>query len=469
MERSKLIFGIESYCYVKYVGPENSDLQYHWFANHNVPLKNGNNLSQIIGQGKRIHDVVGVESYYELLYGTSTYYFDDKLNVNAYHFNKNSLSEHFQDIDTFNNQYLFLIDAGDYGNMSQIRLTDKILKDVRDGRCIILFNTSYEPYSNEKGDFIIILERFVNKYKLTKDTLKIISGNLIVENQPDKNYEFIPYCYFLEHPWFMRKEALMGDKYPISHNENLHKEINEDFNRFIDHNRTIEKFEKVVLCYQRRAHPHRRYLFYRLFHNKFLYDNTYASLNDKDQKFEIDYSKQFGSTFEESVEINKFYFENNVDQWGFDGNDLNINLATDFDEKVMKNTFVSLISETTTINEVIFFSEKIFKPIYACQPFILVSGKNSLKKLKELGFKTFDKWWDESYDEKETLKERIDHIETILMDLCTKTDDDLTKILNEMEETLIYNFNLFINSNNENFYKVFEQIDLPKWQRKNLI
>lgn len=469
MEKSKLIFGIESYFFIKYVGPKDSELQYHWFANHEVPLKNGNNLSNIIGQGKRIHNIEELESYYEMTYGSFTYYFDDNLNIHTYHFNKNSLSEHFKSIDSISQQYLFLIDAGDYGNMSQIRLSDRILKDIRDGRCIILFNTSYEPYSNEKGDFIMILERFVSKYKLTKETFKIISGNLIVENQPNKNYEFIPYCYFLEHPWFMRKEALMGDKYPTSHNENLKKEINSDFKRFIEHNRSINKFEKTVLCYQRRAHPHRRYLFYRLFMNKFIYENTYASLNGRDQKFEIDYFNQFGTTFEESVKINEFYFKNDVEEWGFDGNDLNVNLATDFDEKIIKNTFVSLVSETTTINEVIFFSEKMFKPIYACQPFILVSSKNSLNKLKEFGFKTFDRWWDESYDEKETLKERVNEIEKILTDLCSKTDDELFKILNEMEETLIHNFNLFINTNNQNFYEVFDKISLPKWNKKNLI
>ena len=471
MERSNINFGVESYCFIKFIGPEDSNLQYHWFANHNVPLKNGNNLSQLIGNGKRIHDLEGLESYYEMTYGESTYYFDDELNVNTYHFNKHSLSEHFKDINDIDGQYLFLIDAGDYGNMSQIRLSESILNDVNDGKCIILFNTSYEPYSNEKKDFIIILERFVEKYKLTKDTLKIITGNLIVENQPNKNYEFIPYCYFLEHPWFIRKEALMGEKYPTHHNEDLKKEINSDFERFINHNRTITKFDKPILCYQRRAHPHRRYLFYRLFMNKFVYDNTYASLNGRDQKFQVDYSKQFGTTFEESVEINRFYFDNEIQEWGFDGNDLNINLATDFDESVMKNTFVSLISETTTINEVIFFSEKIFKPIYACQPFILVSSKNSLKKLKELGFKTFDRWWDEGYDEKETLKERIDEIEKILVDLCSKSDEELCKILNEMEEVLIHNFNHFITANNENFYEVFEKINYTNsWSRKkNLI
>ena len=40
----------------------------------------------------------------------------------------------------------------------------------------------------------------------------------------------------------------------------------------------------------------------------------------------------------------------------------------------------------------------------------LVSGMNPhyLKKLKELGFKTFDSWWDESYDSEVPILEHND-------------------------------------------------------------
>jgi hypothetical protein len=470
MENSSIVFGIENYCHVKFVGPEGHDNQYHWFSNRDVPLKNGYQLVDIISSGKRVYSIEGLEMYYVLTYKGTTYYFED-LNLSTYHLNKYSLSPHYQRIGDNIGQYMFLIDAGDYGRIPSIRISPEVMEDVGKGRAIILFNTSYEPYSNEKLDYLRILNLFADKYGLKKENFKIVTGNLIVENDPNLNFEFIPYCYFLEHPWFVMKESFMGEKYPEFQMEGVNLKFKEKKEEFLEINKTIVSFDKKILCYQRRAHPHRRYIFYRLFHNKFLYDNSYSSLNNSDQKFLIDYETQFGETFDESVRINNFYIENQfVKEWSFDGNDLDYNLATDFDETFFKKTFVSLISETTSYNEVIFFSEKIFKPIYACQPFILISSKGSLNKLKEMGFKTFDKWWDESYDGLETLKERYDAIEKILTDLCNKTDPQLINMLNEMEEILSFNYDLFTQTKNENFYKTFGSIELPKtWKPSRLI
>ena len=43
-------------------------------------------------------------------------------------------------------------------------------------------------------------------------------------------------------------------------------------------------------------------------------------------------------------------------------------------------------------------------------PFVMVNGHGSISKLKELGFKTFDKWWDESYDDEPNETDRLNKI-----------------------------------------------------------
>ena len=60
--------------------------------------------------------------------------------------------------------------------------------------------------------------------------------------------------------------------------------------------------------------------------------------------------------------------------------------------------FLNIVTETLFNSESIFISEKTYKPIYLCQPFIIFGNPHTLKKLKQLGYKTFDKWIDESYD-----------------------------------------------------------------------
>jgi hypothetical protein len=155
--------------------------------------------------------------------------------------------------------------------------------------------------------------------------------------------------------------------------------------------------------------------------------------------------------------INDFFKENQI-SWVFDGNNLDINLAMEFDSEFHKKTFVSLVSETSVNSNVVFFSEKIFKPIFACQPFILSGNRGSLQHLKDLGFKTFDKWWDESYDLEYTFPARVRKMLKVVTEIVNKTDDELITILQEMEETLIHNYDVFMESNNEHFYNTFESI-----------
>ena len=48
-------------------------------------------------------------------------------------------------------------------------------------------------------------------------------------------------------------------------------------------------------------------------------------------------------------------------------------------------TFVNVITETLTTQDLVFITEKTYKSIYTCQPFIIVGNTHSLKKLKEYG------------------------------------------------------------------------------------
>jgi hypothetical protein len=60
--------------------------------------------------------------------------------------------------------------------------------------------------------------------------------------------------------------------------------------------------------------------------------------------------------------------------------------------------YVSVIAETESDSDCFFLSEKTAKPLLLGQPFIMFNGHNSLKILRDFGFKTFSPWIDESYD-----------------------------------------------------------------------
>lgn len=128
-----------------------------------------------------------------------------------------------------------------------------------------------------------------------------------------------------------------------------------------------------------------------------------------------------------------------------------------FGEKYFKESFCHIIMETFFDKENSlgrrFISEKTFRATNSLQPFLLFAIPNSLKDLKELGFKTFDKWWDESYDEIENTDERFDALIKIIDYLSKKSIKELKKMYLEMIPILKHNYeNVFKINNIEKYY-----------------
>jgi len=68
--------------------------------------------------------------------------------------------------------------------------------------------------------------------------------------------------------------------------------------------------------------------------------------------------------------------------------------------EIYSKTYVSLVAETyKPVNDWSFFTEKISKPMLARRPFVVISNRHYLRRLRSMGFKTFDSIIDESYDE----------------------------------------------------------------------
>lgn len=111
--------------------------------------------------------------------------------------------------------------------------------------------------------------------------------------------------------------------------------------------------------------------------------------------------------------------------------------------KLNQSALWHVVSETVFYYKKLHLTEKIFKPIVSHRPFILVAAPGNLAYLKSYGFKTFDRWIDESYDLEEDNDKRINMIIEQLEKLCNLSHDELRKMQNEMKEILDYNFDHF--------------------------
>ena len=117
-----------------------------------------------------------------------------------------------------------------------------------------------------------------------------------------------------------------------------------------------------------------------------------------------------------------------------------------------ESTYFSIVNETNyfkDLGEGLFLSEKVFKPILRCHPFILVSRPHSLRKLKELGYKTFSPYIDESYDEEVNDYVRLRMIVDEIARLSNLSEPMLIEFLTAVKEIVEYNYQLLTNKQSD--------------------
>ena len=120
----------------------------------------------------------------------------------------------------------------------------------------------------------------------------------------------------------------------------------------------------------------------------------------------------------------------------------------DKSEKVVNSygeCFCAIVTETIYDSLLGYISEKPMRAISARLPFILVAGPNSLEYLKKLGFKTFDQWWDESYDQELDHTERLRKIFKLIDMIGNKSVVELQATYNEMSDIFDHNIEILKN------------------------
>ena len=123
----------------------------------------------------------------------------------------------------------------------------------------------------------------------------------------------------------------------------------------------------------------------------------------------------------------------------------NGSLSAEVNFKDLTRALFHVVTETVYFLPKLHLTEKVFKPIVAKRPFFLVAAPGNLAYLKRYGFKTFDRWIDESYDLEEDHYIRIEKITAELARLCAMDMSALEQMHLEMQEVLEYNFNHFYN------------------------
>lgn len=101
-----------------------------------------------------------------------------------------------------------------------------------------------------------------------------------------------------------------------------------------------------------------------------------------------------------------------------------------------KSTWFTLVSETVFESPASFRTEKFYKPVLAGHPFIVCANRGFYQDLKNLGYKTYGDWIDESFDLIDDGQKRIERLIEQIQWLIAQ---DLPKFWNETQEVRLYN------------------------------
>jgi len=254
-----------------------------------------------------------------------------------------------------------------------------------------------------------------------------VSGNYSYGDQikRDKCIVHIAYATFESHSLYWSSESMVK--------------------QFKDAIKSREDREKVFLNYNRRARPSRCRLVYNLQSSGVIKDGFVSMGYPADSRH-----PKVPDSFYAGLPM------------PFDDTDLAINQASSFVERDFLNSYVSLVSETSVNPDEIFPTEKIFKPIVALHPFIVLASPRFLEKMREFGYKTFSKWFDESYDLEEDLEKRTNMIVSEIKKLTLMPRSELKEMLVNMLPTLNHNLQTLRKRTKEKTFQ--EQLEAELWK-----
>lgn len=277
----------------------------------------------------------------------------------------------------------------------------------------ILLNHSHEGDVSE--DDIILMKRLLKKYDIPDNKFIYIHNSFGIDI-PFENYKF---------DWHLAAKSIETQKLK---EENLLNE-NSIFNK-------PNKFH----------FPIRRFREYRikLLEQLFLYDKKFIKNNAVSYDLNCENNKD--SIFYLDEKFQKYLLKNKKQIVDVDGVESIHGYRAEYKEPY-ENSYITIVAETIFKEKYNYISEKTWKPIAHQHPFIMVGRPGILKYLKEIGFKTFSPFIDESYDDEIDTEKRFKMIidEIIRLDSLSKLQ--LDEMLKSLDEILKHNQNLLIKLN----------------------
>ena len=216
-----------------------------------------------------------------------------------------------------------------------------------------------------------------------------------------------------------------------------------EFNK-ISKGYVVEKKKYDFNCLNRRLRTHRLYLLAKLKQygllekNLVTYDFTIDDNINETKNLEI-IAKREWMNFEF---IDKYLFDirDNRPSFHYDHNDLQELFGLYWeDSSVYNDSMFSVITETSAHPHEYYISEKVFKPIGQSHPFLVFGSQGTLKELREIGFKTFHPYIDETYDMVRKAEDKCELIMGEIVRLTNLSDSEKLEWMRNVKPIVEHN------------------------------
>ncbi len=199
----------------------------------------------------------------------------------------------------------------------------------------------------------------------------------------------------------------------------------------------------------RRARQYRIALLYKLASDNLLQYGDWSMLDSGIQQYQcMDMVNQFDLGCRPNVVDNLYATFPHKLKSEPDSDFYNVSGWGDIKSTHSMTSYFDITTETYMEGSYKSFTEKVCKPLMNFQPFVFIGFCGGLAQLRELGFKTFSGFIDESYDTEPDHVKRLTMAYKEIYRLSKMTKKEIHKWYWSMEEILVHNHKHFLN-----FYK----------------
>ncbi len=323
-------------------------------------------------------------------------------------------------------------------------ISDKVINEIKNYNGNLLVNYTVDGGLGINETNLKLIINFINKNGIPEEKVFFIFADFKLKENFIKlgvNYNVLDYSFYLHFKSHEFNKLIRNEQDSVVTQE--------------DYTNNIDTDKKDFLLLSRHWKQHRIFLLSQLHrlgldNNLVSWEKSYYNEKMIEELFKYDKNEEFANLVKNTSKHIDVEDLINVSGYGFENKDMYL------------QTYISIVTESIFFQTepdfpTGFLSEKIWKPIGQCQPFILAGPSKSLSYIRnKFGFKTFHPYIDESYDDVDDDTLRLQLIQKEIEKFSKKSKSEKVEFLKNVKDICFHNQNLFLSyeSNTEQLKSV---------------